>query len=269
MLFNIRAYGKTAMRRLADLGVLGPDVSCAHFVWASDEDIQILIDSGAVAVNNAGSNLRLSTGIARSRDILEQGGNLALGTDGISFSEHEDFFQELRLAAYLQRVPGEIGRGRLDSLQLLTSAARSGAQALRQADRVGSLAVGKDADVLVIRRDRIFYPPERFATTPVLDVLLDRANASDIDQVLVAGQVVLDGGRFTTIDEDAVLSDYAEAGRERFWKQTPEAASRRELAAAVEPHVLEFYRGWEQSPVEPAYVYNMRRPDDDRAQFRP
>jgi 5-methylthioadenosine/S-adenosylhomocysteine deaminase len=264
MLFSIRAYGRTAMRRLADLDVLGPDVSCAHFVWASNEDIQILADTGAVAVNNAGSNLRLSTGIARSRDVLEHGGNLAFGTDGISFSEHEDFFQELRLAAYLQRVPGEIGRGRLDSLQLLKSAARSGAQAVRQEDRIGFLAPGRDADVLVVRKNRIFTPPERYATTPVLDVLLDRANATDIEHVLIAGQVVLDSGRFTTIEEDAVMSDYAGAGRERFWKQSPEAASRRELALAVDPYVLEFYRGWEQSPVEPAFVYNARRSGDDQ-----
>ena len=260
MLFNLRAYGKTAMRRLADLGVLGPDVSCAHFVWAGDEDIQILADTGAVAVNNAGSNLRLSTGIARTRDILERGGNVAFGTDGISFSEHEDFFQELRLATYLQRIPGELGRGRLDSLSVLVSAARSGAQALCQPARLGSLATGKDADLLVIRKDRLFYPPGKYARTPPLDVLIDRANAADIDQVVVAGQVLLDDGVITTVDEDLVRASYEEAGRDRFWAATDAADSGRELAAAVDPYVLAFYRGWDQVPVDPAYEYNMRRP---------
>ena len=74
MMYALDSDGKTAMRRLADLGVLGPDVSCSHFVWATDEDISILADTGAVAVNNPGSNLRLSTGIARVRDIMDRGG---------------------------------------------------------------------------------------------------------------------------------------------------------------------------------------------------
>ena len=252
MQFSLRQYGKTALRRLADLGVLGPDVSCAHFVWASDEDIQILADTGAVAVNNAGSNLRLSTGIARTRDILDRGGRVAFGTDAISFSEHEDFFQEIRLAAYLQRVPGEIGRGRLDSRQVLTTAARAGAQAIRQPDQLGSLAPGKSADLLILRKDRVLYPAARYARTPVLDVILDRANATDIDQVLVAGRVLVDQGRMTSVDEQAVLASYAEAGEQRFWAASQERDSQRDLAQTVEAYVLAFYQGWDREPVEPA-----------------
>jgi 5-methylthioadenosine/S-adenosylhomocysteine deaminase len=259
MLFSLRQYGKTALRRLADLGVLGPDVSCAHFVWASDEDIQILADTGAVAVNNAGSNLRLSTGIARTRDIMERGGHVAFGTDAISFSEHEDFFQELRLAAYLQRVPGELGRGRLDSRQVLTTAARSGAQALRQPARLGSLAPGRSGDLLILRKDRLLHPAPRYARTPVLDVILDRANATDIDQVLVAGRVLVDQGRVTSVDEAAVLAAYVEAGEQRLWAASAERDHARELAEAVESYVLAFYQGWDREPVEPAYVYNARR----------
>lgn len=258
MLFNLRTYGQTAMQRLARLGVLGPDVSCAHFVWAGDEDIRILVDTGAVAVNNAGSNLRLSTGIARTRDILEQGGRVAFGTDGISFSEREDFFQELRLATYLQRVPGEISRGRLDSLNVLISAARSGAHALCQPERVGSLAVGKDADLLVIRKERIFGPPGKYARTPPLDVLLDRADATDIDQVMAAGQILLDSGVIMTVDEGHVRDSYAEAGRNRFWATTDTADMQRQLAAAVEPYVFAFYAGWDKWQVDCAYAYNMR-----------
>jgi 5-methylthioadenosine/S-adenosylhomocysteine deaminase len=259
MLFNLRTYGKTAMRRLADLGILGPDVSCAHFVWAGDEDIAILADTGAVAVNNAGSNLRLSTGIARTRDILDRGGRVAFGTDAISFSEHEDYFQELRLAAYLQRMPGELGRGRLDSLSLLTMAASAGAQALCQPDRLGSLSAGKDADLLVVRKDRIFYPAGKFARMRPLDVVLDRANATDLDQVMVAGQVLMDRGVITTVDEALIRGRYEEAGRERFWAASRAAEQQRELAAAVDPYVLAFYEGWDKVPVDPAYAYNMHQ----------
>ena len=262
MLFNLETYGKTAMRRLADLGVLGPDVSCAHFVWATDEDIQILADTGAVAVNNPGSNLRLSTGIARARDILDAGGKLAFGTDSISFSDIEDFFQELRLAAYLQRIPTELEIGRLDSLEVLRSAAASGAGAIRQPGALGSLAEGKEADLLVVSKQRLLWPGPKYASSPILDVLLDRATGADLETVMIAGRIVLDDGRFTTVDEQRVLADFAEAGRERLWVTTEQRREEARLAADVEPYVLDFYREWALTPLTPAYTYNALVPPE-------
>lgn len=260
MVFNLSAYGKTAMRRLADIGFLGPDVSLAHFVWASDEDIQILADTGSVAVNNPASNLRLSTGVARVRDILDSGAAVAFGTDGISFSDDDDYFQELRLAAYLQRTPGPLEVGRLDSAQLLRAAIRNGAQALGQTREVGSLDVGKEADLLVLTKERFAWPRARYANVPVLDVLVDRAAGCDVRDVMIGGRLVLADGEFTTIDESAVADAYLEATELRMWKPTPQALANRALVAAVEPAMFEFYRGWDEIPVEPAHVYNARRP---------
>ena len=264
MLFNLEAYGKTAMRRLADIGVLGPDVSCAHFVWATDEDIRILADTGAVAVNNPGSNLRLSTGIARARDILDSGAALAFGTDSISFSDVEDFFQELRLAMYLQRIPAELEIGRLDSLEVLRRAAASGARAIRQEEALGSLAEGKEADLLVLNKERLLWPPPKYASVPILDVLLDRATGSDLETVMIAGRIVLDDGRFTTVDEERILADFARAGKDRLWVATEQGRREARLAADVEPYVLDFYREWALKPLTPAYTYNARVPPQER-----
>ena len=87
MLYNLERYGKPALRRLADIGVLTPETVLEHFVWVTDEELAIFADSGAVASNNPGSNLRLSSGICRVRDIMDTGGRIAFGTDGISFSD--------------------------------------------------------------------------------------------------------------------------------------------------------------------------------------
>jgi 5-methylthioadenosine/S-adenosylhomocysteine deaminase len=195
MLFSLHEYGKTAVRRLADLGVLTPATVCEHFVWVTDDELLIFADSGAVASNNPGSNLRLSTGICRARDIMDAGGRVAFGTDGISFSDREDFFAELRLAAYLQRLPREFGQGRLGSERLLRAAAANGARALGMEGKLGSLEPGKYADLLVVAKDRIFFPPGRYDTEPFLDVVLDRADAGDIDTVMAHGQVLMEGGR--------------------------------------------------------------------------
>ncbi len=262
MVFNLKAYGKTAMRRLDGLGVLGSDFSCAHFVWATDEDIAIARDRGVVPVNNPGSNLRLSTGIGRVRDIIDSGGRIAFGTDSISFSDHEDFFQELRLAAYLQRIPTDLEIGRLETAKLLRLAATSGARALRFEKQLGSLEPGKEADLLVVKRDRIFWPPGKYNQVPVLDVISDRANATDLDSVVIAGRVVLDAGKITTVDEQKIEAAVEEAAQKRLYVMTDERARWRELGIAVEPYVFEFFREWSHIPCEAAYVYNAKSPPD-------
>ncbi|MDY7100605.1 MAG: amidohydrolase family protein [Actinomycetota bacterium] len=257
MIFNLKHHGKTAMRRLADLGVLGPDVSVDHFVWATDEDIAILADTGAVAVNNPGSNLRLSTGVCRTRDILDRGGMICFGTDSIGFAPDEDFFEELRLAMYLQRLPGRLDVGRLDTLQVLSTAAQAGARALRMEDRIGSLEPGKEADLLVLRKDGFMKPAGKFAVLPILDVLADRAEADDIETVMVAGKVVVQDGRSTVVDEDALwalvenaIAEGAYAAGEGKWERWGQ------LGREVEPYVFEFFEPWADLPVKQAYTYN-------------
>ena len=254
MMYALESRGKTAMRRLADLGVLGPDFSCAHFVWATDEDIAILSDTGAVAVNNPGSNLRLSSGIARVRDMFDRGAKVCFGTDNISFSDAGDFFQELRLAAYLQRTPGLLEIGRLDSETVLRAAAENGARAIRFESELGSLEPGKEADLVVLRRDRLFWPEERYASTPPLDVILDRANTGDVDTVMVAGTPVLSDGEFTRISESGVR-DAVEEAAARLLGADPESSAVH-LGGEVEPYVFDFYRSWARTPVEAAYIYN-------------
>ncbi len=258
MMYALENDGKTAMRRLADLGVLGPDVSCSHFVWATDEDIAILADTGAVAVNNPGSNLRLSTGIARVREIMDRGGRVCFGTDNISFSDSGDFFQELRLAAYLQRTPGLLEVGRLDSERVLRAAAENGARAIRFESELGSLEVGKEADLVVLSRDRLFWPEERFASTPLLDVILDRASSDDVASVMVAGEVVYHDGEFTRVSRSRIKDQVAEAAL-RIMGSDPDPESVR-LGWEVDPYVLDFYRRWARIPVKPAAVYNAKHP---------
>ncbi len=260
MMFNLEHHGKPAVRRLGDLGVLGPTTVLEHFVWVTDEELAIFADSGAVASNDPGSNLRLSAGICRVRDIMDSGGRIAFGTDGISFSDREDFFQELRLACYLQRSPTMFERQRLDSEAVLRAAAENGARALGMEGRLGSLEPGRLADLLIVERDRIMFPPGRYDAEPFLDVVLDRAESGDIDTVMAHGRVLMEGGRVTVVDEDALKERFAEAVQRRIYRLPDHVARWAELGRLVEPYVLEFYRRWYDIPVEPATLYNPRRP---------
>lgn len=214
--------------------------------------------SGAVASNNPGSNLRLSSGICRTRDILATGGRVAFGTDGISFSDSEDMFAELRLACYLQRDPRAFDEVRLDSEQVLRAAGDNGARALRQEGRVGALAEGMFADLLVLDTTRLRYPAGRFDQTPVLDLLLDRAHAGDLRSVMIHGRLVLDDGRITMLDEHELREHVAWQVAPRVYQASDEVRRWSELGRLVEPTVLDFYRAGYTLPVEPAQAFNTR-----------
>ena len=90
---------------LAEIGFLGPSVSCGHGVWYSNHDIELLVAKGVATVHNPSSNLRLASGIAPVAAYLEAGMTVALGTDGQGLTERSNFLDEMRLAAYLQRIP--------------------------------------------------------------------------------------------------------------------------------------------------------------------
>ena len=257
LMWTVENVGPSGMRRLADLGVLGEDVTLSHFVWATDEDIAIAADSGATAVHCPGSNLRSATGICRVRDILDAGGSLGVGTDGCFVGDREDFFEELRLASYLQREP-QAGRGeRIDAETLLRTSESTAAPA-GFGGVVGSLSPGHGADLVSVRKDRVFFPDSRYANASDLDVLIDRADAQDIEFVMVAGEKVVEDGRLVRVDEDRILDRIRELSDD-LYRPTPEAQRRRELAGMMNVHVERLIERWYAVPIErPATVMNTR-----------
>jgi 5-methylthioadenosine/S-adenosylhomocysteine deaminase len=151
-------------------------------------------------------------------------------------------------------------RQRLDSEAVLRAAAENGARALGMEGRLGSLEPGRLADLLIVDRDRIMFPPGRYDAEPFLDVVLDRTESADIDTVMAHGRVLMAGGRVTVVDEDALKERFAEAVQRRIYRLPEHAARWAELGRLVEPYVLEFYQHWYDTPVEPATLYNARRP---------
>jgi len=257
MVFSLQNDGKKSMRRLADIGFLGPDVSIAHFIWATDEDIQILADSGAIAINNAAANLRTSNGIMRVRDILNAGGRVAFGTDASSFSNSEDFLQELRLAELLQRPTGKLEPGRIPALDILQSAVLNGAEACGYEGVTGPLESGYSADLILLRTDRLrrsmrHYPtraPYEIPITPA--TVLDYANSTDIELIIIGGEIVLENGEVLRVDEDK--SHVYLEGIQRTRQETGY-----DIAERLDPHLLKFYQSMPKAKLTPASTYNIK-----------
>lgn len=252
MYWNLKTHGMTALERLSRLGVLGPDMVNAHFVWVNDDDLRIFADSGAVASHNPGSNLRLSAGVARMRDIVAAGGRVGFGTDGISFNDDEDMFAEIRLASYLYRDARDFDHVRADSAGLLRMAGDNGSRAIRQEGKVGRLAPGRLADLLLLDRARLVEPAGRYDQTPFLDLLLDRAQRHDLHTVMINGAVVMADRVLTSIDEEALARDLDVALRSRIYQPDPPTRRSQELGHLVTPYLSEVYREAYAAPTSPA-----------------
>jgi 5-methylthioadenosine/S-adenosylhomocysteine deaminase len=145
---------------------------------------------------------------------------------------------------------------------VLRAMGTNGAEAVRAPGRVGSLAPGMLADLLVLDASTLLFPPGRFAPESLLDVLIDRGSAADIEVVMINGEVVLRDGEATRVDEAKVvdrLNELAERGA--LYHSTEE--SRRWAALAIEelyPRALPIYQRWYDMPIDaPAAVFNARR----------
>lgn len=146
---SIATYGMRPTQRLMDLGLLSPLTQCVHMTQISDIDIQILQQSGAQVVHCPESNLKLASGFCPVDKLLNAGINVALGTDGAASNNDLDMLGELKTAALLAKAASN-NPAALDAHSALRMATLNGARALGIDDQVGSLEIGKQADIAAI-----------------------------------------------------------------------------------------------------------------------
>jgi 5-methylthioadenosine/S-adenosylhomocysteine deaminase len=249
-----RRTGGTATEHLDRLGLLGPRLTLGHGVWLTAADIERIADRGTMICTNPSSNLRLRSGIAPVNRFLAAGVRLGLGLDEAGLNDDRDMLQEMRVALRVHRIPGmddDVPTG----AQVFRMATEGSAATTPFGDRIGTLAVGQAADLVLLPWRHVAHPyldPE----TSVLDAVIHRARASSIDTVMVAGEVVLREGRITRVDKAAVLDELAAALRQPL---TTEEEHRRRLSRAVFPHVRRFYAEWlDPERLEPFYRQNSR-----------
>ncbi len=182
-------YGKTSTEYLDELGLLGPRTIAAHCVHLTDGDIAILKERGVHVSHNAQSNMKLASGVARVTELLRQGVNVSLGTDGACSNNDLDMWEEMRAASYLQKVTERDPRV-LPAYETLRMATVYGAKALGYND-LGFISEGALADFILVNVDTPHMQPIH----NIVSNLVYSGKASDVDTVVVDGKILVEDGR--------------------------------------------------------------------------
>jgi 5-methylthioadenosine/S-adenosylhomocysteine deaminase len=193
--------GRDEVEYFADQGLLATDLRLAHGVWITREHLERVRGNRCSVVHCPSSNLKLGSGIADLLALRRAGVPVGLGTDGAACSNHLDNFEEVRLAALLQKVKhGPDAFSGLDALRLATS---DGARALGLQNEIGTIETGKLADLVVLSSGR----PELFAAPQAdpHDVVAFGASRAAVRHVLVEGRLIVENGRLTHLDLEEIF----------------------------------------------------------------
>jgi len=198
--------GKGNIEYLKEIGYLGEDVILAHCIWLDADDRKMLADSGTHAVHCPSSNTKLASGIANLVAMREAGCRIALGLDGAH--NHMNAFFEMRLAAYLQKV-STLSPTALPPREVLHMATRAGAAAMGQSDDLGSLELGKKADLVVLDMRRLNTTPWRHDDPHA--TIVYKADHENVRLTMVDGTILYQDGRYTTLDLTQCMQDAEKA----------------------------------------------------------
>lgn len=209
-------FGKTSIEMFDSIGFFDGQTIGAHVVWPTDPEISILAERGVGVIHNPTSNMKIASGIAPVADMLQAGVAVGLGTDGAASNNDLDLWEEMRLAAFLQKVD-TMDPEVLPADTVLAMATIGGAKAIGMSEEIGSLEVGKRADLVQVGFSDVHHIP----TFDVVSHLVYVTDEQDVESVVVDGKVLMNNREILTIDTQKV------------------SAAARELAARIQASLAE------------------------------
>ncbi|AJY75425.1 amidohydrolase [Paenibacillus beijingensis] len=197
---NVQQYGCRPVAHLHKLGMFERSALVAHAVHLTEEEIDLLAECNVRVSHNVVSNLKLASGVAPVPQMLARGISVSLGTDSSVSNNNLNLFEELKLAAIVHKgttydplaVPAETA---------LRMATRNGADGVFQSDSIGSIEIGKQADLIMIDAGKANFQP---AHNPVSHVVY-AANGLDVTDTIVAGKFLMRKGELMTLDEERMI----------------------------------------------------------------
>lgn len=198
---DMAQYNMRPIERFHRLGLLNEKLIAVHMVHLTDDEIALCAEKKVHVSHNPESNLKLASGFAPIAKLLKAGVNVCLGTDGACSNNDLDMFGELQTAAFIAKGISQDPTV-LDTMTALEMATINGAKAIGLEKEIGSLEIGKQADIISINFNHIFTQP---VYNP-LSHLVYAMNRLQVDDVFVAGKQLLDKGCFTKLDIDSIIA---------------------------------------------------------------
>ena len=213
-------YGKTSIEMLDGVGFFDGPTIAAHVVWPTDTEIPILVEKKVGVIHNPTSNMKLASGVSPVAKMLAAGVRMGLGTDGPASNNDLDMWEEMRLAALLQKIDA-MDPEALPAADVLRMATIGGATAIGLGDVTGSLEVGKRADMIHVGFDDVHHLP----TYDVVSHLVYVTDEQDVDTVIVDGQVLMRDGVIMSVDTKRVADEADDHVSWKSRKTTPCSAT--------------------------------------------
>jgi 5-methylthioadenosine/S-adenosylhomocysteine deaminase len=188
---------------LEHIGLTGPNLILAHCIWLDEQEKEILHKYRVKVSHCPGSNLKLASGIAEVPDLLSRDVVLSLGADGAPCNNNLDMFHEMRLSSNIQKV--QHGPTAMDAKTVFRMATRGGAEVMGLEDQIGSIEVGKKADLAIVDlNDFHSYPSSE---VDVYGRLVYSATRADVETTIIDGKIVMRDKVILTIDKAKVLRE--------------------------------------------------------------
>lgn len=216
-----KQFGKMPAEFMDQVGLVGGNVVFAHGVWLKEKEWQILASKGASVAHCPSSNMKLASGIASVPEMLRTGVNVSLGCDGGPSNNCYDMIREMKTASLLHKAR-LLDPLVMDAQTMLEMATTNGAAALGLQKEIGSIAVGKKADLILIKSAK----PHLVPANNVVSNLVYSAHGEDVDTVIIDGKFVMENRVVRTLDEARILREATERSTRLFEKAGVEIGSK-------------------------------------------
>ncbi|MFQ5887562.1 MAG: amidohydrolase [Candidatus Hydrothermarchaeales archaeon] len=203
--------GARPFEYLDRIGFLDEDVIAAHSVWVSKTEMDIIKNRKTKVCHNPISNMKLGSGVAPVPEFLEKGITVSLGTDGAASNNNLDMFEDMKVCALLHKVHNS-NASLVPALNALELATINGARALGLEDKIGSIEVGKRADVLMLDLQGSAMVP---MTNPVSHLVYS-VQGGNVETVIVDGKILMEDRQMRTLDENQVIEFAREQAKDLF-----------------------------------------------------
>ena len=207
---SLEEKGLRPFEYLEKIGFLGPDVVAAHCVWLSDEEIEIIKKHNVKVSHNPCSNMKLASGISPVSKLIENDVCVSIGTDGASSNNNLDLIEELKTASLLQKV-ATLDPKVLSSDEAVEMATIKGAEALGLDSEIGSIEVGKKADIILIDTNSPNMVPN---SSSLSSNVIYSANGSNVDTTICNGKILMENKKLTVLDEQEIYKKARQAIKE-------------------------------------------------------